>query len=85
MKSQLSSMAARMLLLFCGLSLFIVFLGFNYSPPRSILESFYPGDAQTTATRFKNSWRQRGSCLPAWVCALYPSPWYQALLAFFLL
>lgn len=49
-------LAARILLLFHGLSLFIVFLGFNYAPPQSILESFYPGDAQTTATRFKNSW-----------------------------
>lgn len=49
-------LAARTLLLFHGLSLFIVFLGLIGSLPRSILESLYPGDEQTTATHIKNSW-----------------------------
>ena len=45
MEGQLFSVAARILLQFHGLSLFIVFLGFNYSLPRSVLERFFTGDA----------------------------------------
>lgn len=81
MEGQLFAVAARISLLLRGLSLFIVFLGFNYSPPRPNLESCYPEDAQTTATHSKIA---GGNVVSVWVCVLCPALWHQVLLASFL-